>query len=133
MGLLRSLRRLDRVGKEIGRDWDPGAQVTLAQQHMAAASTMLDAQTRAARAAADGIPATAIVVSVRDGIGMVNYQPIAEIELTVLPEGGAPYPVTVRQALGIPQLGSLQPGTRLSVRIDRDDPTAVWLGPATAA
>jgi hypothetical protein len=55
---------------------------------MASASELMAQQTAAASIAAHGLDATATVVDVRQGGGMVNYQPMVEIDMTVLAPAG---------------------------------------------
>ena len=77
---------------------------------MAAANQMMADQTAAANAATTGVDATAVIVEVRQGGAMINFQPMIEIDLTVMPEGLPPYPVTVKQVASMVQLSQIQPG-----------------------
>jgi hypothetical protein len=128
MGMFKSIRDLNKQANEINKDLDVGAQMEDAQARMADANEMMAQQTAAANVAATGMDATATVAAIRQGTGMVNYQPIMEIDLTVMPEGLPPYPVTVKQVVPQMQLAQLQPGANLNVKVDPNDPAAVWLG-----
>ena len=90
MGFFRSLNELNQQGKEISKTWDPGAQMANAQARMAQAQEMMAQQTAAATLAATGVDGTASVVGVRQPGGMVNFQPIMEVDLTIFPLAGAP-------------------------------------------
>jgi hypothetical protein len=128
MGFFKSVRDLNKQSEEINKNWDVGAQLEDAQARMADANEMMAQQTAAANIAASGMDATATVAALRQGTGMVNFQPIMEIDLTVMPEGLPPYPVTVKQVVPQAQLPQLQPGANLNVKVDPNDPAAVWIG-----
>jgi hypothetical protein len=127
MGFFKSMRDLQKQGNEISKDWDVGAQLADAQQQMAGASAFMAQQTAAANAATSGLVATATVAAVRQGGGMVNYEPIVELDLTVIAPGNPPYPATVKQAVPPTQLARVQPGASLRVKVDPNEPSAVWI------
>jgi hypothetical protein len=127
MGLFKSVRDLNKQAGEINKNWDVGAQLEGAQAQMADANEMMAQQTKAANAATSGVEATAVVAAVRQGTGMVNFQPIIELDLTVMPEGLPPYPVTVKQVVPQVQLAQVQAGANLHVKVDPNDPSAVWI------
>jgi roadblock/LC7 domain-containing protein len=127
MGLFKSVRELNKQGKEISRNWDVGAQLADAQASMAAANEMMAQQTAAANVAATGLDAAATVVAVRQGGAMVNYQPMVEIDLTVMVPGGMPYPATVSQVVQQVHLARLQPGNALRVKVDQANPQTIWI------
>jgi hypothetical protein len=130
MGFFKGLRDVQKQSREINKNWDAGASFEQAQAQMAAANqTMADmtASTNASvNAVANGIDATAVVTGVRQQ-GMVNFQPLMEVDLTVTPDGLPPYPVTVKQAVPQMQLVHAQAGTNLHVKVDPDDPSSVWI------
>jgi hypothetical protein len=130
MGLFKGMRDLKKQSDEISKNWDVGAQLEQAQAQMTAANqTMADmtaAANASANAAANGIDATAVVTGVRQQ-GMVNLQPLVEVDLTVTPDGLPPYPVTVKQAVSQMQLVHAQAGANLHVKVDPDDPSSVWI------
>lgn len=127
MGMFKSLRDLQKQSEEINKNWDVGAQLEDAQARMQDAQEMMAQQTAAANAAVSGADATATIVAVRQGNGMVNYQPIIELDLTVLPEGLPPYPVTVKQVIPQIQLAQAQPGASVHVKVDPNNPASVWI------
>jgi len=127
MGFFKSVRELNKQGKEMSRNWDVGAQLADAQSSMAAANQMMAQQTAAANIAATGLDATATVAAVRQGGGMVNYQPMVEIDLTVMAPGGMPYPATVSQVVQQVHLARLTPGSTLKVKVDPADPATIWI------
>ncbi|MBJ7471254.1 MAG: hypothetical protein JHD16_08120, partial [Solirubrobacteraceae bacterium] len=99
MGFFKSVRELNKQGNEISKNWDVGAQLAGAQQSMAGAQAMMAQQTAGANLAMTGLDATATINGVRQGAGMVNYQPIVELDLLVMAPGRAPMPVTVSQVV----------------------------------
>jgi hypothetical protein len=133
MGFFKSVRDLQKQGKEIQENWDVGAQLEDAQAKMAQAQETMAQQTAAANAAANGVDATATVAALRPGTGMVNYQPIVELDLTVIAPGNPPYPLTVKQVVPQVQLAAVQPGATLKVKVDPNDPSAVWIDFAASA
>ena len=127
MGLFKSMRQLQKQSDEINKNWDVGAQLADAQTRMQDAQEAMAQQTAAANAAVTGVDATATIVAVRQGHGMVNYQPMLELDLTVVPDGGLPYPVTVKQVTPQIHLAQAQPGQSVHVKVAPDDPASVWI------
>jgi hypothetical protein len=131
MGMFKSMRDLQKQSKEIQKNWDVGAQLDDAQTRMAAANEMMAQQTAAANIAATGVDATASVIAVRDSGGQVNFQPMCEIDLTVMPDGLPPYPVTVKQVVAMTQLAALTPGKNVRVKVDPNNPATVFIDMAS--
>jgi hypothetical protein len=129
VGFFKSVRELQKQGNEASKNWDVGAQLQNAQASMAQANEMLAQQTAAANIANTGLPATATVVAVREGFGEVNFQPIVEIDMTILAPGRPPYPVTTRQTLPVHMVGQLHPGANLNVKVDPENATTVFIDP----
>jgi hypothetical protein len=127
MGLFKGMRDLQKQANEINKGWDVGAQLENAQAQMASANDLMAQQTAAANAAVSGLDARATVVAVRQGQGMVNFQPMIEVDLTVSPEGLPPYPVTVKQVIPQVHLARAQPGMAVNVKVDPNDPASVWI------
>jgi hypothetical protein len=127
MGFFKSVRELNKQGKEISRNWDVGAQLADAQSSMAAANQMMAQQTAAANIAATGLDATATVAAVRQGGALVNYQPMVEIDLTVMAPGSPPYAATVSQVVQQVHLARLQPGASLRVMVYPATPASIWI------
>jgi hypothetical protein len=132
MGLFRAARDLKKQSDQIAAGWDPAAQVAAAQVQMAAMSDLMTQQTAAANAATTGVEARATVVAVRQRGGMVNHQPVVEVDLTVLAAGGLPYPATVKQVIPHTELVHARPGAGVFVKIDPNDPSAIWIDWARA-
>lgn len=133
MGMFKSMRQLQKQAKEIDKTFDPGKQMTDATAKMAAAQQMMAEQTKAANISATGIDATAVVSAVRQPGTMINMQMVLEIDLTVMPDGLPPYPLTVSQMFPMVNMGSIQPGANLHVKIDPNDPSSIWIDPARLA
>jgi hypothetical protein len=58
---------------------------------------------------------------------MVNFQPMVEIDLTVMAPGSPPYPATVSQVVQQVNLARLQPGATLRVKVDPANPGTIWI------
>jgi hypothetical protein len=125
MGFFKDLKRTTDQAKEIQKHHDVGAQLAGAKASMQGAQEMLAAQTAAANAAVDGIDGTATVTAIDNGGGMVNFQPLVVLELTVMVPDRPPYPATVKQAIAAPLLAQVQPGQTVAVKVDRADPAIV--------
>jgi hypothetical protein len=131
MGFFKDLNTLKKQGEEIRKTYDVGDQMANAQAQMAQAQQMMAQQTAAANLASTGTPASATVVAARQGGGMVNFQPIMEVDLTVFPPAGAPYPATMTGPMPTNVAGRLAPGATLQVKIDPQNPQSVWIDPTS--
>ncbi len=129
MGFFKNLGELQKQGREMQKNMDVGAQMAGAQASLANATQMMAQQTTAAGLAATGIDATATIVAVRQGAGMINFQPIMELDLTVMPPSTPPYPVTVSQPVPPNLAGRLLPGASLRVKIDPHNQQALRIDP----
>jgi hypothetical protein len=69
-----------------------------------------------------GLPATALVASMRDTGTMVNDQLVVAFDLRVQPASGAPYVVAHRQILPRLLMGAVLPGRSVQVWTDPADP-----------
>jgi hypothetical protein len=72
-----------------------------------------------------GLSGQATIVSLREGGPYVNQQPTITMELDVELAGREPYRAEARQAVGRLVIGRLQPGAKLPVRVDPNDPAKV--------
>lgn len=133
MGFFKSLGELTKQGHEINKNWDVGAQLADAQQSMAGAQAMMAQQTAGANLAVTGQDAIATINGVRQGGGMVNYQPILELDLLVVAPGRPPIPVTVSQVVEQIYLARAQIGGRVAVKVDPANPQLVWINWAAPA
>jgi hypothetical protein len=135
MGFFKSMRDLKKMGEEMERTMPPpGQRMADAQARMAGISEMMAAQTEQANAAmtaaASGVDMTATITGTRQ-VGTVNFDLMMEFDLTVMPGGLPPYPATVRQTISQMQLVRLRPGASVRVKVDPEDPSAIWLDPAS--
>jgi hypothetical protein len=135
MGFFKSMRDLKKIGDEIERTSPPvGQRLGDAQARMAGLSQMMAAQTEQANAAAtavtSGVDMTATITATRQ-VGTVNFDLMMEFDLTVMPGGLPPYPVTVRQTISQLQLVRVRPGASVRVKVDPANPSAIWLDPAS--
>jgi expansin (peptidoglycan-binding protein) len=127
MGFFKSMKDLSQQANEINKNWDVGAQLADAQASMQNAQAMMAQQTAAANLAATGLDGVATITGVRQSGGMVNFQPILELDLTVAAAGRPPLPVTVSQPVEQIFLAKAQPGGKVAVKVDPADPNLVWI------
>ncbi|MEM8618597.1 MAG: hypothetical protein AAGF73_02635 [Actinomycetota bacterium] len=120
MGFFKDVKKLQQQSKEISKGYDPVAQVK-------AASASMQQMTQQTNLLATGVPATATVNELRDTGMEVNLQPIMEVDVTVFPAAGAPFPATARTQ-GHAVIASLTPGTQVNVHYDPADPSVVAIG-----
>lgn len=132
MGFFKGLNDLNKMGKEIQKDYDPGQQMKDGMAKMQEAQAMMAAQTEAANLAMTGTAATATIASVQQTGAMVNFQPTLAIELTVFPPAGAPYPASVTTVVPQHQLAAAVPGKSVAVKVDPSAPDKVWIDWATS-
>lgn len=135
MGFFKSMRDLKKIGEEIERTTPPArVRMADAQARMAGLSQMMAAQTEQANAAttvaASGVDMTATITAMRQ-VGTVNFDLMMEFDLTVMPGGLPPYPATVRQTISQMQLVRIRPGASVRVKVDPQNPSAIWLDPAS--
>jgi hypothetical protein len=128
MGFFKDVHELKKMGKEASKNYDAKSQMSGAMERMAAAQDMLAQQTVAAQLQGAGEPATAQVRALRDTGTLINMQPVLEIDLLVNREGAVPYPATVSQMVSHAQLGVMQPGAVLAVKVDPAHPATVLIG-----
>lgn len=131
MGFFKDLGELHRLGQESAKSFDPAAQMARANQQMAQAQQMMAQQTTAATLAATGVDATATVVAVRQPRGMINFQPIMDVDLTVFPPSGPPYPVSTSQPVSPALAAQLAPGASLRVKLDPQNAQSIWIDPTS--
>jgi hypothetical protein len=135
MGFFKSMRELKQISKEIEKTAPPVKQrFAEVQTKMANASQMMAAQTHAANAAmaaaASGVDMTATITGMRQ-VGTVNFDLMMEFDLTVMPSGLPPYPATVRQTISQMQMVQVRTGASVHVKVDPNNPSAVWLDATT--
>ena len=78
---------------------------------------------------ADGIPATARVVSARSN-GSLNNHPYVDLSLEVTAPGQSPRTVELRQVVSQLMIGRIEPDKEIAVRIDRANPDVVVIDEA---
>lgn len=127
MGFFKDLNKLSKQGKEMQKTYDPGAQMASGLEQMKQANAMMAQQTEAASAAANGTAAQLQVTGSRDTGTVLNLQPVLEIDLLVVPDGGAPYPTTIRQVVPMASLARVAPGGALRGKVDPSNPASVWI------
>ena len=80
------------------------------------------------RLAKVGLPGKAVITAASDSGERAAGNTIALLELTVTPEGGDAYPVSLRYIIAGSDLGPYAPGSAYPVRIDPENPSNVTFG-----
>ncbi len=127
MGYFKSMRELNKIARETQKTTDFQAMRQSNLASMRRSQEMMAAQTKAANMALTGIDATATVAAARQTPTQINFDHVVELDLTVMPDGLPPYPVSLSQAISPVNLARVQPGSTLAVKVDPDDPGSVWI------
>jgi hypothetical protein len=98
-----------------------------ATDKLRAANEMLAQQTAAANLAVSGADATAMITSVAQTGAMVNYQPMLNIDMTVMAPGLPPYPASVSQVVEQIYLAKAAAGNTVNVKVDPNAPATVYI------
>jgi hypothetical protein len=122
MGFIGDLNKLNKQAKEIGKNYDPGAQMQDALSKMKAVN---ESMAEASQAMTDGVPGTAQVVAVGPSTGMMNMNPMMRVDLLVTAQGGMPRPVSKQMVVPMQHLVRLQVGATLPVLVSQSDPDGV--------
>ncbi len=131
MGFIGDLNKLTKQAKEIDKNWDPGAQM---QDALAQMKAVNESMADAGKALTDGVPGTAQVVAVGPTTGMLNMNPLMQVDLLVSGPGGIPRPVSRQMAVPMQHMARLQVGATLPVLVSQSDPDGVaimWDQPKT--
>lgn len=122
MGLFKDLRDMKKTAKEMqGDNPRPGFRemaaqgkeaMANAQEQMAASELAQDPNAKAG---------TATINAIQDTGMTVNENPSVQFELTVTDATGFSYEATHTQVVSRLQVGQLQPGAQVNVRIDPED------------
>jgi hypothetical protein len=123
MGLFKDIRTTSKMGKEMYMQMDVKSTMANANAQMAA----LNAQMARSQLAFTGIAATATVTAARTTGAMVNMQHVYELDLLLMIPGRPPMPATVQEMLDPMSAGRAAPGCQLAVKVDPNDPSAVWI------
>jgi hypothetical protein len=132
MGFIGDLNKLNKQAKEIGKTFDPGAQM---QDALAKMKAVNESMAEANTAMTDGVPGTAQVVAVGPSTGMMNMNPMMQVDLLVTQQGGMPRPVSRQMVVPMQHLARLQAGATLPVLVSQSDPGSVaimWDQPAVS-
>lgn len=133
MGMFKAVRQLQRQSNEINKNWDVGAQLAQAQASMQGATAVMGQQTAAAGIATTGLDGVATITAVRQTGALVNHQPMVELELLVTAAGRPPMPATVTEVVQMIHLPRAQPGAKVAVKVDQQNPSLVWINWAAPA
>src|SRR5262249_48388022 len=113
--MLKDLYRINKASGELGKTWDPAAQMRRGIAQMQVASQALEQQVASYTLSDKGERAEAQVLDLRETGMQLNLQPMFELDLMVLRPGLPPYPVTIRQVVSLAHAGMVVPGATLPV------------------
>jgi hypothetical protein len=133
VGFFKDINKLQKQGKEMKKDWDPGQQARDATERMKAMNQQMAASNAAATAPpGDSIDATAQVVSVGMTQGMMNMDPILPVEFLVTQPGRPPMPVSATVIVPMANLSRVQAGVTLPVKMSQSNPSSIFINWAAA-
>lgn len=131
MGLFKDMRNLQKQAESMVPQEHRGlggalrmAKEGIPQMTQALADLQADAQ-KAQHLFHNGRPGTARITALRDTGVTINDDPTVEFDLAVSIDGGAPYPVTHRQAISRLAIAGFQPGATVPVKVDPADPNSL--------
>jgi len=127
MGMFKDISQLKKMGNEASERFDAEGGVAGATDRMRAANEMLAQQTAAANLAVSGADATAMITSVAQTGAMVNYQPVLNIDMTVMAPGLPPYPASVSQVVEQIYLAKAAAGNAVNVKVDPSAPSSIFI------
>ena len=126
MGFFKDINKLQKQGKEMSKNFDPGQQARDATERMKAMNEQFAAANAAAAAPPeDAVDASAQVVSVGMTSGMMNMDAILPVELLVTQPGMPPIPVSATLVVPMANLARVQAGATLPVKMSKSNPSAV--------
>lgn len=133
MGFFKAQRELVKQAKEIQKNSPPaGQRMADAQARMAASMQNMAAQTEAANMALtlgqNGTPASVTVTAVQQ-TGMLNFNAMLQLDVTVMPSDQPPYPASVPLTIPQTQAAFVQPGKTFSAKVDPEDRMKIWIDP----
>jgi hypothetical protein len=135
MGMFKDIAKLKQQGKDVAKEQgrptgmfgmlkDMPNQIHNATEMVGSVQAAQATQVRLAQV---GVPAKATIGQVRPTGALVNFNPVAELDLEVTVEGKAAYQVTTSQAIPQVLLPQLVPGGPLAVRVDPEDPSSLMI------
>jgi heterodisulfide reductase subunit A-like polyferredoxin len=138
MGFFKDIHKVTQQAKEIDKTFNAKDQMATALDKMKNANQMFQNQTAAMNAAsaatagagADGIEATAQVVSVGFATGAVNMDVMLPVQFLIMQEGLPPRPMDATILVPPTQMQHMTPGTVLPVKLSASNPNALavdWL------
>jgi hypothetical protein len=137
MGFFKDLKKLNDQGKELREQYPVQAQLANAQASMAQANQMMaqmaQASAQATQAMANGVDAYATVTTATQTGAMMNFNPVVDLELLVMMPSGVPMPVRRQETVMQMYLSRCQPGSRLKVKVDPNNPNGLWIDWASPA
>ena len=137
MGFFKDLKKLNDQGKELREQYPVQDQLANAQASMAQANQMMSqmaaSSAQATAAMTNGVDAVATVTTAQQTGAMMNFNPVIDLELLVMMPSGVPMPVRKQETVMQVYLARCQPGSRLKVKVDPNNPAGLWIDWASPA
>ena len=131
MGFFKDVNKLKKMGQEMQANDDPAARMRDATAQMKQLSDSMAGQNALAADPTDAVGGTVTVTGVGVSTGMVNMNPILQLDVMVQGDGLMPMPASRQVTVPMGQMARLVPGTAFSARISKSDPTTftiLWDG-----
>ena len=138
MGFFKDMRTLNKQAQEINAAQPPMKdRMADASARMANANQMIAgmAQNSMAATAAmtNGVSAVATITGATQTGMMMNFNPVVNLDLLVMMPSGIPMPVQRQETVMQMHLVRCQPGSRLKVKVDPNNPAGLWIDWASPA
>ena len=123
MGFFKDVNKLKKQGKELQKNDDPAARMRDATAQMAAMNQSMSGQVELAEDPEDAVGGTVSVTGVGVSTGMVNMNPLLQLDVMVHGDGLIPLPASRQVTVPMGKMAMLVPGATFPARISKSDPT----------
>ena len=143
MGMFKDIKKLKDQGKEIGKKSgrptsmmgmmkDMPNQIHQATEMVDDAMALQEEMQKQQALLASGTPGTATIKGFTDTGVLINYNPQVVLDLQVAVDGGSTFDTQLTTSVPQVQLGMLQPGNKVGVKVDPADQSSIaidWTRP----
>ena len=128
MGLFKNMKDSMKAGQDLSRQAMSAGGGVMSMPSAGDRDAVLAQGNEYQRLMQVGLTGNAVIGSAADTGERAAGNTVASLELQVTPDGGDPYPVTLRYIIAGSDLGPYAPGSSYSVRIDPEDRQNVTFG-----
>ena len=128
MGLFKNMKDSMKAGQDLSRQAMSAGGGVMSMPSAGDRDAVMAQGNEYKRLMQVGLTGNAVISSAADTGERAAGNTVASLELQVTPDGGDPYPVTLRYIIGGSDLGPYAPGSSYSVRIDPEDRQNVTFG-----